>query len=232
MVLSFNECVKYSLLNGFNDAVMKTDFVSDIYKTHLELNEDIYVSIILDKKTNIYKKNLCTMYNRAKIYYNKDFKNNKNKYCEIPNSSNDNIVFVKDRLKIHFDAKYIYKSENRENLDLTMKYHTENKFIQDYLTKNGLSIIIYKINFEIISFYSDDEIIDLLYSSPSYNKDDLQKQKKNNQSIGCLSSLFERKLLTEKPNNEEICEYYSNNQIKETFSFIETCNEDKNEDKK
>ena len=163
MILSVNQCIKNALHNGFHDAIMNSRFIIDAYKLYKEEGEDIYTSIILQKKSNYCKKDICTLYNRAKIYYTKDFEdaNVNNKYTKIPEKSplDSEIIFVKNGLKIYFVASYIHKAEG--NFDLTMTSHLHNTFVKHYLKENGLSNIIYKIVFEVVSKSSDDDIIGL-----------------------------------------------------------------------
>jgi len=158
MILSFNKCVKNALENGFYDAVMNSTFISNMYKCYQDTDDTIYASIILHKKMTNNKKNMCTLYNRVKLYYENDFVNEHN-FTPIETAENNDIVFTQNGLKIYFTACYIYKSE--EDFDLTMIYHKENIFIKNYLKQHGLSIIVYKLSFENIHSCNDDELIEL-----------------------------------------------------------------------
>ena len=58
MILSFNKCIKNALENGFYDAVMKSSFMSNMYKFYQNTDETIYASVILHKKVANHKKNI------------------------------------------------------------------------------------------------------------------------------------------------------------------------------
>jgi hypothetical protein len=180
MILSFNKCIKNALENGFYDAVMKSNFINNMYTFYQNTDDTIYASVILHKKCNNNNKNICTLYNRVKIYYENDFID-EHKFTRVADTENNEIVFTNNGIKVYFNACYIYKSE--EDFDLTMTYHKENAFIKNYLKKNGLSIIVYKLSFENTHSCNDDELIHLFEEDNNKNKTKLSKKSNKRKKI-------------------------------------------------